>query len=111
MLVIVELVGDVDEDAWRKLYVASGACTTSGSKIKITSRSDKFAKLGTTQALELKYLPREAYWYFFKVLTFGSMDSEEHPKLASTAMEIALELPGYSEPTLTFNFGTKFFVF
>uniref|UniRef100_A0A0E0ITN9 NB-ARC domain-containing protein n=1 Tax=Oryza nivara TaxID=4536 RepID=A0A0E0ITN9_ORYNI len=58
-----------------------------GSKIIITSRSDKIARLGTTPPL----LPKEAYWYFFKVCTFGSMDASEHPEIASVAMELAME--------------------
>jgi hypothetical protein len=65
-----------------------------GSKIIITSRSDKVMKLGTTQALALKHLSREAYWYFFKTLTFGSTDPTVHPRLANLAMEIARMLNG-----------------
>ncbi|EEC81425.1 hypothetical protein OsI_24680 [Oryza sativa Indica Group] len=61
------------------------------SKIIITSRSDKIARLGTTPPLRLQLLPKEAYWYFFKVCTFGSMDASEHPEIASVAMELAME--------------------
>lgn len=88
LLVVIELAGDVNEGAWRKLYSASQSCFSPGSKIIITSRSDKVTKFGTTQPLRLKFLSREAYWYFFKVLAFGSSDPEDHPKLASIAMEI-----------------------
>jgi hypothetical protein len=60
----------------------------------VTSRSDKVASLGTALPLELRFLTPEAYWYFFKVRTFGSTDVTDHPKLASIGMEIARELNG-----------------
>lgn len=69
-------------------------CMTHGSKIIITSQSEKVVSLGTTEAVWLKCLPREAYWYFFKTLVFRSTDPEEHPKLTSIAMELALECRG-----------------
>uniref|UniRef100_A0A0A9B0G1 NB-ARC domain-containing protein n=1 Tax=Arundo donax TaxID=35708 RepID=A0A0A9B0G1_ARUDO len=88
-LVVVELVGDLNEDAWNRLYSASKRSMQSGSKIIVTSRSDKIVKFGTARVLTLKYLSHEAYWYFFKTLTFGSMDPEMHPRFAHLAMEIA----------------------
>ncbi|XP_062189832.1 putative disease resistance protein RGA3 [Phragmites australis] len=94
LLVVVELVGDINEDSWSRLYSASKRCLPSGSKIIVTSRSDKIVKFGTTRALTLKYLSHEAYWYFFKTLTFGSIDPEMHPRLAHLAMEIAKMLNG-----------------
>jgi len=89
LLVVVELPGDPNEDAWSRLYHAIKRCVPSGSKIIVTSRSDKVVKLGTTRPITLEYLPDEAYWYFFKTLTFGSMDPEMHPRLMQLAMEIA----------------------
>lgn len=93
LLVIIELLGDVDEETWKELYFSEGRMPQ-GSKIIITSRSEKIVRFGTTRSLRLKCLPREAYWYFFKVFVFGSTDPKEHPKLASIAMEIATELRG-----------------
>ncbi|CAL5010016.1 unnamed protein product [Urochloa decumbens] len=92
LLVIMELVGDVDDEAWKKL--CSSCPHPHGSKIIITSQSEQITRLGTTQALRLEHLQFEAFWYFFKVLVFGSTDPEEHPRLASMAMEIATELRG-----------------
>ncbi|GJN24323.1 hypothetical protein PR202_gb12059 [Eleusine coracana subsp. coracana] len=94
VLFVVELVGDLSEDAWNMLYSASKRCLPRGSKIIITSRSDKVKRLGTTETVTLKYLSNEAYWYFFKTLTFGSTDPEAHPRLACLAMEIARVLNG-----------------
>ncbi|KQK21147.1 hypothetical protein BRADI_1g58965v3 [Brachypodium distachyon] len=88
ILVVIELDGDIDEGAWRRLYSASRSFIPSGSKIIITSPSEDITRFGTTQAVRLNFLPREASWYFFKVLVFGSTDTEEQPKLASVAMEI-----------------------
>ncbi|KAK3124263.1 hypothetical protein QOZ80_7BG0584100 [Eleusine coracana subsp. coracana] len=94
LLLVVELAGDLNEDSWDRMYSASIRCLPRGSKIIITSRSDKIVKFGTTQALTLKYLSHEAYWYFFKTLAFGSMDPEAHPKLVHLAMEIARIMNG-----------------
>ncbi|XP_039855819.1 putative disease resistance protein RGA3 [Panicum virgatum] len=94
LLIVVDLVGTLTEDVWNRLYSASIQHAPSGSKIIITSRSDEIIKFGTTRTLSLKYLSHEAYWYFFKMLTFGSMDPEMHPRLARMAMEIARMMNG-----------------
>jgi hypothetical protein len=93
-LVVIELLGDVDEGAWKRLLQTSERCTAHGSKIIITSRSENMLSVGTTQAIMLRCLSKEAYWYFFKMLVFGSTDPEEHPKLTSIAMELALLMGG-----------------
>jgi len=89
LLIVVEVAGDINQSEWKRLYAASKQCLTSGSKIIITSRSDKITKLGTTRAITLKYMSDEAYWYFFKTLTFGSTDPTMHSRMAYLAMEIA----------------------
>ncbi|TVU16968.1 hypothetical protein EJB05_32972, partial [Eragrostis curvula] len=94
ILVIIELPKDIDEDTWKGIYSIFVGRIARGSKILITSRSSKITKFGTTQALVLNYLTREAFWYFFKVVTFGSADPEEQPKLASMAMEIGMGING-----------------
>jgi len=94
-LVVIELSGDVDEGAWKRLLHSSERVMTPGSKIIITSRSDKMVSFGTSEAIKLNYLSREAYWYFFKMLVFGSTDQREHPKLTSISMELALEMRGH----------------
>jgi hypothetical protein len=88
-LVVVDLVGDLTEELWNALYSSCKRRMPSASKIIITSRSGKIAKFGTTQGLNLKYLSREAFWYFFKTVTFGSMDPKMHPRFVHVAMEIA----------------------
>ncbi|KAM3299441.1 hypothetical protein ACQJBY_040768 [Aegilops geniculata] len=94
LLVVIELLGDVDKGAWKRLLHLYELYMPHGSKIIITSRSEKTASLGTTEAIRLNYLSKEAYWYFFRTLVFGVTDPDEHPKLTSIAMEIALEMRG-----------------
>uniref|UniRef100_A0A0E0ITN3 NB-ARC domain-containing protein n=1 Tax=Oryza nivara TaxID=4536 RepID=A0A0E0ITN3_ORYNI len=114
ILIIIELTRDIDEGVWRRLYSVCKSCVANGSKIIVSSRSNKIACFGTAQALRVKFFTQEAYWYFFKLRTFGSMDAEEHPKLESIAMEIAREWNGcfmssgiYNE-LLKANFNTQF---
>ncbi|KAF7005666.1 hypothetical protein CFC21_020774 [Triticum aestivum] len=88
-LIIIELFLDIDKSEWKSLYSAAKSRITSGSKMIIVSRSDKIARFGTTEPIRLQFLTQEAYWYFFKVRSFGSARAEDHPKLASMAMEMA----------------------
>ncbi|VAH68248.1 unnamed protein product [Triticum turgidum subsp. durum] len=91
-LIIVETAKDINEGAWRSLK----SCVTrmapcGGSKIIVTGRSVRIVDLGTTGALSLGRVPREAYWYLFKSLAFGSANPGEHRSMAAMAMEIASE--------------------
>ena len=56
------------------------------SKIIVTSRSEKIIKFGTTEALSLKNMSHETFWYFFKTLTFGSTNPEMHKNFVHIAM-------------------------
>ncbi|CAL5080084.1 unnamed protein product [Urochloa decumbens] len=95
VLIIVELERDISGDLWQRLYSTVKNRFAQGSKIIVTSRSDSIARFGTTLPIRLQFLTQEAFWYFFKVRTFGSVDVVmEHPKLASIAMEMAREMSG-----------------
>ncbi|KAL6609592.1 hypothetical protein ACP70R_039561 [Stipagrostis hirtigluma subsp. patula] len=94
LLIVIELSGDVGDETWNNLY-SSERGMAQGSKVIVTSRSEKIARLGTAQALRLKILPTEAFWYFFKTLVFGSDDPGHHPKMASIAMELSHAIQGY----------------
>lgn len=93
LLAIIELTEHIDEARLRR-YLDTANGHASVIKIIITSRSRNFLNYGTTQALMLSFLPIEAYWYFFKVLAFGSADPSYEPKLESVAMEISRDLYG-----------------
>ncbi|XBI51218.1 hypothetical protein VPH35_033764 [Triticum aestivum] len=88
-LIIIELFLDIDKSEWKRLYSSARSCIRNGSKIIITSRSNKISNFGTTEPLRLQFFSQEAYWYFFKVRTFGSTSAEDYPKLAAMAMEMA----------------------
>ncbi|TVU39868.1 hypothetical protein EJB05_13311, partial [Eragrostis curvula] len=94
ILVVIELTGEIDEGTWRELYSNCRQHLGNGSKIIVASRSDTIARFGTTQAVRVQFFTQEAYWYFFKVRTFGSINTEDYPNLASIAMEMARELDG-----------------
>ncbi|TVU35286.1 hypothetical protein EJB05_17170, partial [Eragrostis curvula] len=91
-LAVIELTGDMEEETWRRLHSSAASSLGQGSKIIITSRSESIVALGTTQALRQKPLPQEAFWYFFKMLAFGSASPHDEPKLKSIGMEIAMLL-------------------
>ncbi|KAM3332413.1 hypothetical protein ACQJBY_027926 [Aegilops geniculata] len=91
-LAVIELAGDMDEETWRGLYTSAASHMTPGSKIILTSRSEKIASLGTAESLMLKSFSQEAYWYFFKTVAFGSTNPGEHPDLAALGMEIAIHM-------------------
>lgn len=93
LLIVIELLEDVDEDAWNRLY-SSERSMARGSKMIITSRSENIVRFGTTEPLRLKRLPVEAYWYLFRTTAFGSDDPEQHPKLASIALEMVDAMQG-----------------
>jgi hypothetical protein len=91
-LVVVSVPGDIDEVAWRRLYLASATEFANNSKIIITSQSNQVMNFGTTPSLLLNFLADEEYWYFFKALAFGSADPGEHPKLVAITMKIAMAM-------------------
>ncbi|TVU01602.1 hypothetical protein EJB05_52938, partial [Eragrostis curvula] len=104
VLLIVELDGDrfsrrldnenIEEGLWQRLYSTYICQIPRGSKIIVTSRSDKIGSFGTTSPLRLQFIDQDVFWYFFKVRLFGSTDADEHPKLAAIAMDMAIELNG-----------------
>jgi hypothetical protein len=96
-LITVELAHEEDVAAWGKLYsfLRRGA-HGSNSKVILTSRMEKVSSLGTVEVVRMTRLRREEYWYFFRVLAFGSANPyDHHPDLASIGNEIAMEIDGY----------------
>lgn len=91
LLIIVEIAEEINEGTWRRIK-SSTTCMTpcGGSKIIITSRSDRIVNLGTTEALRLNHVCPEPYWHFFKSTAF-STNPDEQPNMAAMAIEIALE--------------------
>uniref|UniRef100_A0A0E0IYK9 Disease resistance N-terminal domain-containing protein n=1 Tax=Oryza nivara TaxID=4536 RepID=A0A0E0IYK9_ORYNI len=93
-LCIVEFSWDVDVEAWKIFRSSMNKAAGNGSKIIIIGRTDEIAKWGTTPPIRLNRLSPEMYWHYFKTLSFGSMNPDDHPKLASLGMQMATELQG-----------------
>ncbi|KAG0528862.1 hypothetical protein BDA96_05G049000 [Sorghum bicolor] len=93
-LFVVEFSWNVDEAAWANFKSTFQEATGHGSKVLLIGRTQEVAKLGTAMPIWMKSLSQEEYWYYFKALAFGSMDPDEHPKLASLGMQLATELKG-----------------
>uniref|UniRef100_J3N696 Uncharacterized protein n=1 Tax=Oryza brachyantha TaxID=4533 RepID=J3N696_ORYBR len=94
-LFVIEFIWDVvDEAAWTKFQSYLQNMKATGIKVVVLSRTEDIAKFGTSQPIRLKRLSEEEYWYYFKALAFGSMDPDEHPRLASLAMQVANEMNG-----------------
>ncbi|KAJ1263783.1 hypothetical protein BS78_09G213300 [Paspalum vaginatum] len=93
-LIVIEVRDDVDEETWEWIYSPERTMAAKGSRMIITSRSESIGRFGTTEALKLNCLSLEASWYHFKMLTFGSDDPTQNPKMESLAMEIANVLQG-----------------
>ncbi|CAM0954731.1 unnamed protein product [Alopecurus aequalis] len=91
LLVVVELVSDVDEEAWAEFRSAL-ARMDRGSKVIIISRCKTSEKLGTVKPIFLNTLSYEEFSYLFKTLAFGSTDLAQHPQLERIADELTREL-------------------
>ncbi|KAL6850546.1 hypothetical protein ACP4OV_021173 [Aristida adscensionis] len=88
-LIIVEYNGEaVDDAAWGRLCDAVRRAGVE-AKIIVVGRTEQVARLGTTAPLRLRGLRREEYWYFFRVLAFGSADPADHPALLPMARRMA----------------------
>ncbi|KAF0895882.1 hypothetical protein E2562_016605 [Oryza meyeriana var. granulata] len=93
-LCFFEFSWDVDVEAWKIFLSSMKKVAVSGIKVIIIGRTDEIAMWGTAPAIRLNRLSPEMYWYYFKTLSFGSMNPDEHPKLASLGMQLATELQG-----------------
>ncbi|CAM0952673.1 unnamed protein product [Alopecurus aequalis] len=92
LLIIIELIGDLEKEIWGRLCSILSHMGAQGSKVIVTSRSERIMQLGTTQAVKLSLLPQEAYWYFFKMIALRNAGTKDYPELSSIAMEIADEM-------------------
>uniref|UniRef100_A0ACD5U1Q4 Uncharacterized protein n=1 Tax=Avena sativa TaxID=4498 RepID=A0ACD5U1Q4_AVESA len=91
VLVVVEIVSDVDEEA-RAKFCSTLASMDRGSKMIIVSHCKNSVKLGIAKPIFINMLSYEEFSYLFKTLAFGSVDPAEHPRLARIADELAREL-------------------
>uniref|UniRef100_A0ACD5U3I4 Uncharacterized protein n=1 Tax=Avena sativa TaxID=4498 RepID=A0ACD5U3I4_AVESA len=94
-LVIVELQSDdVDDKEWYEFHSLLLTLTGAGSKVVIISRFERLARFGTVNLVRINSLSQEEYSYLFKVLSFGSSDPADHPRLALIGKELATMMKG-----------------
>jgi hypothetical protein len=93
-LVIVEIQSDVDDEKWYKFHSLLLTLTGAGSKVVIISRLEKLARFGTVNLVRINSFSQEEYSYLFKVLSFGSSDPVDHPRLALIGKELATMMKG-----------------
>ncbi|XP_072955760.1 disease resistance protein RGA2-like [Typha angustifolia] len=95
LLVLDDVWNEKERTAWEKLRTPL-LCGKEGSKIIVTSRLEKVAKLmGTMDPIGLQGLPEDEFWSFLKKCAFNNIaDPEEHPGLLVIGKEIAKRLKG-----------------
>ncbi|KAF7106638.1 hypothetical protein CFC21_107355, partial [Triticum aestivum] len=65
-----------------------------GSRIVITTNNRAIASMGTVQPINLKVMPHQEYWFFFKAHAFAGRDVEEDPIMLAAGNAIARKLNG-----------------
>uniref|UniRef100_A0ACD5WWL7 Uncharacterized protein n=1 Tax=Avena sativa TaxID=4498 RepID=A0ACD5WWL7_AVESA len=93
-LVIVEIQSDVDDKEWYKFHSLLRTLTGAGSKVVIISHLEKLARFGTVNLVRIDNFSQEEYSYLFKVLSFGSSDPVDHPRLVLIGKELATMMKG-----------------
>ncbi|WVZ71763.1 hypothetical protein U9M48_020308 [Paspalum notatum var. saurae] len=99
-LIVMELVNETDEVAWRKVYNSLRHLAI-GRKVILISEMEQVSSLGTVQALTLTFVTQEEHWYLFRVLAFGSANPyDHHQDLSSIAKDIAREIHDSDGPLM-----------
>ncbi|XP_072969418.1 disease resistance protein RGA2-like [Typha angustifolia] len=94
LLVLDDIWNENNRTVWETLR-APLLCGKEGSKIIVTSRLEKVAKLmGSMDPIRLQGLPEEEYWSFFRMCAFGGADPEQYSNLVAIGKEIAKKLKG-----------------
>ncbi|CAL4899589.1 unnamed protein product [Urochloa decumbens] len=75
-------------------FMQSLRCSKEGSKVIVTTNSQRLANIGTVEPIILTALPCPEYWFFFKVHAFAGRDMEDNPRLIAAGKEIAMKLNG-----------------
>ncbi|XP_072950637.1 putative disease resistance protein RGA3 [Typha angustifolia] len=94
LLVLDDVWNETEREIW-DILKAPLCYGKEGSKILLTSRLEKVAKLmGTMDPIKLEGLPEQEYLSFFKECAFGGAKPEEQPRLAAIGEKIAKKLKG-----------------
>ncbi|GJN06177.1 hypothetical protein PR202_ga23879 [Eleusine coracana subsp. coracana] len=87
---------DHGDESWRMFHsavVRHGAHAE--TKIVFITRTEEHLSLGTVRPIRLHAPSREELWYFFRTLSFGAADPNEHPDLARIAMALCEGTSGF----------------
>lgn len=92
-LLVLDDVWNEDQDKWQRFQtLLKGG--VKGSKIIVTTRSDKVASIVGTSSYHLKGLVEDDSWAFFKQHTFGQGEEEGHPNLLPIGKQIVNKCGG-----------------
>ncbi|CAN6342739.1 unnamed protein product [Urochloa humidicola] len=75
-------------------FLQSLRCGKEGSKVIITTNSQRVANIGTVEPIILTALPCPEYWFFFKAHALAGRDIEDNPRLIAAGKNIARKLNG-----------------
>ncbi|XP_072950440.1 putative disease resistance protein RGA3 [Typha angustifolia] len=94
LLVLDDVWNETEREAWNTVKAPLYA-GKNGSKILLTSRLEKVAKLmGTVNPIKIEGLLEDDYWSLFTECAFGDAKPEEHPRLAAIGKKVASRLKG-----------------
>ncbi|XP_073013673.1 putative disease resistance protein RGA3 [Typha latifolia] len=94
LLVLDDVWNETEREAWDTVKAPLYA-GKNGSKILLTSRLEKAAKLmGTVNPIKIEGLIEDDYWSLFTECAFGDAKPEEHPRLAAIGKKVASRLKG-----------------
>lgn len=92
-LLVLDDVWNEDQDKWQRFQtLLKGG--VKGSKIIVTTRSDKVASIVGTSSYHLKGLAEDDSWALFKQHTFGQGEEEGHPNLLPIGKQIVNKCGG-----------------
>lgn len=92
-LLVLDDVWNEDQYKWQRFQTLLKGCVK-GSKIIVTTRSDKVASIVGTFSYHLKGLAEDDSWALFKQYAFGQGEEEGHPNLLPIGKQIVKKCGG-----------------
>jgi len=95
-LLVLDDIWQISQQQWEYFY-APLRCGLEGSMILVTTRHQNIAHLVATSSYEpvqLKGLPDDIFWEFFKECAFGRKLPESYPRLQEIGRKICFKLRG-----------------
>jgi len=95
-LLVLDDIWQISQQQWEYFY-APLRCGLEGSMILVTTRHQNIAHLVATsncEPVQLKGLPDDTFWEFFKECAFGRKLPESYPRLQEIGRKICFKLRG-----------------